>query len=209
MLRRHTCVCPPASRPSQRAFHALAGTFTTIALATATLAACADRDPTAPTRSASVVAASSAVAQKGGKPTREDVPFPDITLDAGLVCSFAFSSETVENRLVTQTFPAAENGDVLQLTTGTLKVRYTNLATGKTITANISGPGKVTIHPDGSFTQEAVGVWGWIFGAGSEPAGALPFFLSMGRVVFEVSASGELTFTKQGGRLVDLCAALS
>jgi len=59
------------------------------------------------------------------------------------------------------TFPAAKeylkvlkasDGSMTTLATGTLKVTFTSPSTGKAISANVSGPGKVTTHPDGTAT---------------------------------------------------------
>ena len=207
MLRHH----PRASHPSPRAPRALGATLTAIALASGTLAACADRGPTAPSRAPSLIGTLSTAARQTGKPTREGIPdlAYEFTLDAGLACSFAVAAEPVVNRQVIQTFPADRNGDVVQLTTGTLVERFTNVSTGKTVVVNITGPGKVTIHSDDSRTQEALGVWAWFFPGGSTVPGGLTFFLSKGRIVTETSPSGEQTIVSQVGQVEDLCAALS
>ena len=42
------------------------------------------------------------------------------------------------------------NGTVITLSTGATRVSYTNQNTGKTITPNVSGPGKAIVYPDGS-----------------------------------------------------------
>src|SRR5688572_13972954 len=70
MLRHH----PLASHPSPRAPRTLAATLTAIALASGTLAACADRGPTAPSRAPSLTGTLSTAARQTGKPTREGIP---------------------------------------------------------------------------------------------------------------------------------------
>jgi hypothetical protein len=189
----------------------VAGMVGTIALASGTLAACADRGPTAPARVPSLAGTLSGPAYQRGKPTREDVPdfVNEFVLPAGVACSFSVAGEPVVNRVVLKTFPADRNGDVVEMTTGALVERFTNLATGKSITVNISGPGKVTRHPDGSSTQEAVGQWAWFLIDPSSVPGGFTFFLSTGRLVVETSPTGEQTIVSQVGRLEDLCAALS
>ncbi len=49
------------------------------------------------------------------------------------------------------------------LATGIIKVSFTNLQTGKTITENVSGPDKVTVSPDGSAILAAKGRTGNVF----------------------------------------------
>ena len=84
----------------------------------------------------------------------------------------------------------------------------TNLVTGKTIVVNISGPGQLTFGADGSFTR----VGHWELELGGNPA-VLPtiepgLFLTQGRFVFSISASGVRTFTSTGNT-IDLCAQLA
>jgi hypothetical protein len=93
----------------------------------------------------------------------------------------------------------------VQLATGNFVTRMTNTSTGKSITINISGPGRFIIHPDGSFTLEATGRWflGLIENA--------PFtaFISSGRVVISFAPDGTGTLVSQSGPVEDVCALLS
>ena len=182
--------------------------FATVAFACVSLGACADRSPIAPTH-ASVVASTSPQ-MSVGKPTRAPVPdsFYEFSAPAGQACSFPVTGEAVVNRFETTTFPADENSDVVQLATGHLVFRFTNVATGKSIDLNISGPGKATFHPDGSMTQDATGVWYWLFPGGTNLPGGLTLFLSSGRLVVETSPTGQRTITSQVGKLEDLCPML-
>ena len=93
----------------------------------------------------------------------------------------------------------------MQLATGALIFTLTNASTGKSITVNTSGPGRFTIHPDGSLTIEAQGRW---FLAFIENA---PFtaFISSGRVVFSIAPGGPPTLVSQSGHVEDVCALLS
>ena len=88
-----------------------------------------------------------------------------------------------------------------------VKQTMTNLVTGKTMVVNVSGPGDGTFNADGSFTIVGRGLWGWAPGGFFNP---LPYglFLTKGRFVYSVSASGVATFTSTGTR-VDLCAQLA
>src|SRR5260370_9061717 len=105
----------------------------------------------------------------------------------------------------------ADGSTVIKIT-GSLFVRLTNNATGNSITVNASGPGTVTIAPDGiNATVEAEGL-GVLFASNGTDVG-LPSDL--------VLTSGPLPFTENlplrtittiSGMphvLLDLCAALS
>jgi len=125
---------------------------------------------------------------------REELELPDV-----------WAVETIVNNQVVKTFPAEPNGDIVQLATGNFVTRMTNTSTGKSITINISGPGRFTIHPNGSATLEATGRWflGLIENA--------PFtaFISSGRVVISIAPDGTPTLVSQSGKVEDLCALLS
>ena len=188
--------------------HRRTRSFATIAFASASVIACADRSPTEPVLAPVVVSASQ---QSGpGKPLREPVPdsFYEFAVPAGQACSFAVTGKAVVNRFETTTFPADENGDVVQISTGHLVFRFTNVATGRSVDLNISGPGKATFHADGSMTQDATGVWYWLFPGGANVPGGLTLFLSRGRLVVETASTGVRTVVSQVGKLEDLCEIL-
>jgi hypothetical protein len=162
--------------------------------------ACSDTAPTAPALEANPRI--SAI----GKPTRSPLPTgEDFEIPAGVVCSFGVFVETIVNNQVVKTFPPEPNGDIVQLATGNFVTRMTNTSTSKSITINISGPGRFTLHPDGSFTLEATGRWflGLIENA--------PFtaFISSGRVVISFAPDGTGTLVSQSGHVEDICALLS
>jgi hypothetical protein len=168
-------------------------------LAAALLAAC-DSTPSTPT---ALDSKPKSPAFATGKPTRSPVPdlAQEFVIPAGSACSFELAGDPVVNRLVTTTFPPDENGDIVQLTTGTVVERFTNVATGKSIIINISGPGRLTFHPDGSVTLEAWGTW-FIVAEGPRA------FINAGRVVLNITESGPVTVS-QSGHEEDICAALS
>jgi hypothetical protein len=119
------------------------------------------------------------------------------------------------------TFPAAKeytkllkaaDGSMLTLTTGSLKSTYTNLSTGKAITENTSGPGKITTHPDGSITARLTGHSGVLLSPAAAKRFGLPTVsVTAGPLTESVAADGSLTsLSLHGGHvLVDVCAALS
>jgi hypothetical protein len=86
----------------------------------------------------------------------------------------------------------------------------TNLATGKTLKFNISGPGSVTSFPDNSFTIDASGpnlLYTTV--ENSQPAGVLQLAYTTGHVQVSVDENGQTTSYKLNGRSTDVCAALS
>ena len=165
------------------------------------LSGCSDTTPTAPALGANPPRLSAI-----GKPTRTPLLAGPFEVPAGAACSFGvLGGEPIMNNQVLTTFPSEPNGDIVQLATGALVFTLTNASTGKTITVNTSGPGRITIHPDGSTTLEAQGRWflGFIEGA--------PFtlFISSGRVVFSIAPGGPPTLVSQSGHVEDVCALLS
>jgi hypothetical protein len=95
------------------------------------------------------------------------------------------------------------------ITTGALKARLTNLESLATVDLNVPGPGRVVSNADGTTAYYS---GPWLLGV---PAGVLPgfeprLFFSKGRVIAEIDATGTFTsLTIQGGKVIDLCAALS
>ena len=103
------------------------------------------------------------------------------------------------------------HGTMITLTTGALKVSYTNLSTGQTITVNESGPSKTTIHPNGSAVFAFKGHTGVILSPADAKRFGLPtVFVSAGPLTLSVAASGRITsLSFHGHVLVNICAALS
>jgi hypothetical protein len=156
------------------------------------LGGCSDTAPTAPALDANPRIAAI------GKPTRSPVPFPErIEFAAGEFCSFAVLLEFPVAQVIAKTFPPKPNGDVVEIQTGHVVARFTNLSTGTVITYNISGPVRLTFHADGSVTVELPGPQG------------LPRSINWGRIVLEFSPDGVDTIIKQTGHSEDICPALS
>ena len=103
------------------------------------------------------------------------------------------------------------DGSMTFLITGALRVTNTNLSTEKSITSNISGPGKITFFPDGSVTTEETGRAIYALEpADAQRFGVPPIGLTVGPLTTSVDVDGNLTsFSLQGHVLVDVCAALS
>jgi hypothetical protein len=162
------------------------------------LGACSDTASTAPVGDANPPRIS-----ESGKPIRSPIlsgePFE---IPAGLACSFAVGVELLVNKEFAKTFPPEPNGDVVVLSNGRLVERLTNVSTGKSIIVNVSGPGRLTIHPDGSATLVAWGRSSNFFGPGEA-------FLFSGRLVIEIAPDGIGTPVSLSGHEEDICAALS
>ena len=104
------------------------------------------------------------------------------------------------------TFPANQeyaliftfaDGTQKVIITGRLVVRFTNPVNGKSLTANISGPGSNTLSPDGTFV---------IVMNGTQSDGVT---VSAGHTVVKIDPNGGVTATFVGHLLVDVCTALS
>jgi hypothetical protein len=153
-----------------------------------------------------VVTASPALARG---PKWQIVPAAPFTIDASF-CGFAVEVVPTTNEFIK--LLKTPDGSVIELLTGSAFASLTNLATGKTITENVSGPGTVTFFPDGSVTTAAKGLNGPVVLA---PADAARFGLPIvsvtaGALTTSVAADGTITSVSlQGHVLVDVCAALS
>lgn len=140
-------------------------------------------------------------------PSKEPVPFPDVTYPAGLVCSFPVSLHYLENKASAIThFDKA--GNVRWIGGhGRLVVRVTNDFSTEAVTLNISGPVKFFLHPDGSVTFEGGGHSIFAFFPTDTPAMSL--LLLAGHVVVTASPTGQLTLISHTGSSRDICAELS
>jgi hypothetical protein len=156
---------------------------------------------------AGVLSASQALAGRG--PKWQLVPAQPFTLPAAY-CGFRVRVTTPVNKAYGKLLKASD-GSTIRLNTGSLRSTYTNLSTGKALTVNLSGPGKVTTHADGSITIAGRGH----SGPALTPADAQRFGLPTVSVVTgafaaTVAADGTLTSLSLNGHvLVDVCAALS
>jgi hypothetical protein len=131
------------------------------------------------------------------KPIRQDVSSPfQFTLEN--VCSFPVEISSLANKEVLTIYP-----DGRQTVTGQLKVQFTNVTTGQSIDANISGPVTFTPTSDG-FTAVFRGR-SLIF-----PNGTNLLFISSGRTTMTVSPDmTSFTLLSVMGSTFDVCTALS
>jgi hypothetical protein len=158
-----------------------------------------------------VVTASPALAGRGPKWQPPSPGSPPFTLPA-LYCGFKLRVAFPVNHEYTKVLKNAD-GSTTFLFTGAVTASYTNLQTGKTITVPENGPGKATIHADGSITEVHTGRNGPFV---LSPADAKRFGLpsvsvTAGKLAFSVSAPPRVitSLSLHGHVLVDVCAALS
>jgi hypothetical protein len=142
-------------------------------------------------------------------PNWQVVPAPPaITLPA-VFCGFEVRVTFPVDREFVKILKASD-GSMTTLATGSLTMSATNLATGKTITENISGPSKVIASPDGSVTELEKGRNGLAL----TPADAARFGLptvsvTAGARSVSLAPDGSITsLSLHGHVVVDVCAAL-
>ena len=118
------------------------------------------------------------------------------------------------------TFPAdkefakllkASDGSMTTLVTGSLKITFTNLSTGRAITEKVSGPGKGTTHPDGSITTRSTGHNGVFLSPADAKRFSLPTVgVTAGPLTESITAHGHITsLSLRDHVLVNVCAPLS
>lgn len=133
-----------------------------------------------------------------GKPDRAFAPSPtDVTLSG--YCGFDVRVQVVANNEYTTTFYDRDGNVTRTHIAGRFVVLLTNVATGKTMQLQASGPGSFIADATG-LTLEARGTWFFFF------AGEL--FVTSGHSVLRVDAAGE-TIVDLRGRTLDVCQLLS
>jgi len=88
------------------------------------------------------------------------------------------------------------------------KQTLTNIATGKTIVITITGPEDFTFGADGSFTAVGGGNSTWNYGDPRTLGDPRGIFLSKGRFVWSISATGAESWTIKG-TVTNLCPQLA
>lgn len=142
-------------------------------------------------------------------PTRQYLPLPDRIVLSGVCADFTIVADILVNREYGITFTDANGDPIRTITQGSLVVRLTNPENGTSIVRNISGPGELVFHADGSSTQTSSGTWFLFFfedQLGTGVPGAA--FVNRGQVVFVNNADGSVTILSQTGTSEDVCATL-
>jgi hypothetical protein len=125
-------------------------------------------------------------------PVREDVPLEPLVLEG--ICPFDVLIEPLTNRETLTTFFDQAGNPRLSLVTGALKVRLTNLSTGKTV----------------DLTQITEGPWLIFFPPDTFPGTPDPQLLFIrGRTVTQFDPEGNPTLISLKGHVEDICAALA
>jgi hypothetical protein len=103
------------------------------------------------------------------------------------------------------------DGSAIALVNGAFTFSFTNLATGKTIPENSSGPATTTFLPDGSVTFTLRGIGVSILAPADAARFGLPTVsVTAGPLTGSVAADGTMTsYSLQGHVVEDVCAALS
>jgi hypothetical protein len=133
----------------------------------------------------------------------------DYSLPKGDFCPFPVDILILTSGQTRTTFLDQSGNVIMELITGPLKVRVTNVTTGESLDLNIAGPGRIV--EDGEILI-ATGPW-LLF----VPKGALlddpdfqGLFLTRGRVVAEIDENENIVrFISSNGRVDDICAALA
>ena len=156
----------------------------------------------------SLVAVSAPSALANNDPHRVFLPAgPPFTLPVGF-CSFRLHFEVVANKEYGK-FTTLPDGTVILKETGKLKVRATNVRTGKSVLLSISGPGTITFDADGSVTVDGTGRWlTFNLATDTAPFGLPAVMLSSGHLHETMDPTGALTVLSVTGRVTDVCAAL-
>jgi hypothetical protein len=130
-----------------------------------------------------------------------------ITAPAGAVCPFSVTASPAREDLrVRYHYDSAGSVDGYQAT-GQLIARITNHETGASVVRNLSGPGTVTLYPDGSYDAEAGGNFLIFFLAQDNPSREL--LLLSGHALLHGDASGAKTLVSHSGQVENLCETLA
>ncbi|MDP9235386.1 MAG: hypothetical protein M3P01_12685 [Actinomycetota bacterium] len=140
-------------------------------------------------------------------PHRVFLPAGPVDLPVGF-CSFPTHLDVVANKEYGKITTLPDGTTIIE-ETGTFKLRATNVTTGKTVLLNASGPGTITIYPDGSVTVDGTGHW-LIFNLSAAAAsfGFPGVMLTSGQIHETLDPTGTPTALSVTGRATDVCAAL-
>jgi hypothetical protein len=156
-----------------------------------------------------VVTASPALAGRGPKWTY--LNFGTHFTEPAALCGFTINGTQLVDKVYVKTLKTA-GGSTILLFTGSARIRLTNPANGKSVTANTSGPAKLILNADGSSI---------LLGKGIEPFGLAPadqarfglpgLFIFAGALTAAFAPDGitVTSLTLHGHMLVDVCMALS
>jgi hypothetical protein len=140
-------------------------------------------------------------------PHRVFLPAGPVDLPVGF-CSFPVHIDVVANKEYGKITTMPDDTTIIKVT-GTFKVRVTNVSTGTSVLLNASGPGTITIYPDGSVTVDGTGHGLTLNPAAAAASFGLPGVLfTSGRYHETLDPTGTPTALSVTGRATDVCAAL-
>jgi hypothetical protein len=156
-----------------------------------------------------LMTASPALAGRGPKWHLDTASGKPFTLPAAF-CGFKLRVSPTVNKGYEKLLKASD-GSMTTLVTGSLKVSFTNVSTGKAIAENATGPGKLRVHPDGSATVVGGGHGLVILTPADAKRFGLPTVsVTAGRLTASLAADGSITSLSLHGHVqVNVCAALS
>jgi hypothetical protein len=138
------------------------------------------------------------------KPTRTVFPpTEDFVTD---VCGFDVFVDVTQDQFAIIEFFDKEGNFIRDVESGAIKWTLTNVTTDESIFVNLSGPGFLTLSPDGSETF--VGTGPWIFFEDLE-TGDPELLLVTGKFEVAFDTEGNVEFSRVGRDVVDLCATLA
>ena len=143
-------------------------------------------------------------------PHRSVVPSGPVDLPAG-ICAFPVHIEFPVNREY-QTVSSLPDGSTVSVVTGSLTATFTNVITGRSVSANVSGPGTTTFSPDGSTAHYDVrGLFNFAFSNATNFGFPSGLFVTSGQWAFDYNFA---TFamsapSRHPAVLRDLCAELT
>ena len=151
-----------------------------------------------------------ASASANADPHRSPVPSGPVDLPVG-ICAFPVHIEFPVNREY-QTVTTLSDGSTVSVVTGTLTATFTNVTTGKAVSANISGPGTTTFSPDGTTAHYDVqGLFNFAFSNATSFGFPSGLFVTSGQWAFDYNfATFAMSAPSRHPAVVrDLCAELS
>lgn len=131
-----------------------------------------------------------------------------VSLPRPFPCTFDVRLDLANHETLTSFFD--NNGQLVKrVISGSSFGTFTNLSSGKTINANLSGPAQIDVNRDGSRTITVDGPQGFVvplIGLGVVPL--TQFSVGSGHVVYNISAAG-ITLVSKVGSFQDICPMLA
>jgi len=130
--------------------------------------------------------------------------------EPAVLCGFTIKGTQLVDKVYLKTLTTTD-GSTEVLITGSARIALTNPANGKTITQNVSGPGKIIFNADGSSLDMGKGIGPWALLPADQVRFGLPgLFIWAGSVTATIAPDGITTTSiiLHGHMVVDVCAAL-